>query len=238
MKIGVFIVLLCTCIVGAFAQKVHDVQAESIWATGIEVDGNLEDWGKQLGSYNEVTRLWYSIANDDKYLYLAIKKDQGVLKVYSKSGIRFFVGPKEVNDTKKMPSITFPVPVINDKRVLPNDWADIEVLNFPSIKDPLISIYNEFGIQVGWKLNKTEDGEVFLYELAIPLELLNIGTNQTFAYNVLLRGFRDKPLPIGSVSPISISTSHNPMPEKMKLDMIDNDNWTSFWANYTLAKKP
>jgi hypothetical protein len=59
-----------------FAQegKLKNVQTTSIWAPEkIKVDGNLQEWDDTFQAYNNATKLFYTVSNDDKYLYLIVK---------------------------------------------------------------------------------------------------------------------------------------------------------------------
>src|SRR5688572_23684293 len=55
------------------AQKLPAVQQVSLRApANVRIDGKVTEWG-QLKAYNKATDLKYSIANDDKKLYLVIQ---------------------------------------------------------------------------------------------------------------------------------------------------------------------
>jgi len=237
MKLTLFALISILFTVSVYAQKLPNTQSQSIWAGKIKVDGKLDDWNKELPAYNRENNLWYSLANDDKYLYLAVKKDKFPTKAYSRGGIKLFISTKEIKKTEGLPTITFPVIVVDGKPVPFKEWNDIDVRHIPGVTDTLISIYNDHGIQVAWNLDETEIGKIYTYELAIPLKLLSISPGQTIYYNMLLRGTRSKPLRPGQVSPIAVSTPHVPVSEEVKQRLIDSDTWTDFWATYKLATK-
>jgi hypothetical protein len=53
------------------AQKLPNVQKTSLRAPAdIKIDGKATEWGAQFQAYNTATELYYTIANDDKRLYL------------------------------------------------------------------------------------------------------------------------------------------------------------------------
>jgi hypothetical protein len=59
-----------------FAQegKLKNIQTTSVWSPAkIKVDGNLSEWDDTFQAYNGTTKLFYTISNDDKYLYLVVK---------------------------------------------------------------------------------------------------------------------------------------------------------------------
>ena len=69
------LVILLTCIYSnLLAQKIQSVQEGNLWAPStVKIDGKLTEWGTSLQAYNKTVKLWYTIANDDKNIYLAIK---------------------------------------------------------------------------------------------------------------------------------------------------------------------
>lgn len=226
----------------SFVQKVPDIQVKSIWADKVKIDGKLNEWGSVLQAYNKDNKFWYTIANDDKYLYFAMKKDKNASKAYARGGVRFFVSDKsKINGDDKTASVTFPVAMQGNKNIPKEEWNDIEVLHIPEITDSLISIYNKQGIQVGWDLQNTADGPVYTYELAIPLKLINVRTpGQMLSYGVLLRGTRRIPLPPGRVSPLLNAIDLSPVPASRAVqeERADRDTWTEFQATYKLAVSP
>lgn len=66
---------------------------------------------------------------------------------------------------------------------------EIKVEGFKDITDSLISIYNEYGIKTSAKL---DDAGTFIYELAIPLALMNLTVENAkeFSYNIKLNGLQ------------------------------------------------
>jgi len=54
--------------------KLKSVQATSVWApASVKVDGNLKEWDDTFQAYNKTTKIFYTLCNDDKYLYLVVK---------------------------------------------------------------------------------------------------------------------------------------------------------------------
>jgi hypothetical protein len=66
---------------------------------------------------------------------------------------------------------------------------EIKVFGFKDIPDSLISIYNEYSIKT---LASISDESVFMYELSIPLELLEMSADnpKEFSYNIKLTGLQ------------------------------------------------
>ena len=66
---------------------------------------------------------------------------------------------------------------------------EIKVFGFKDIPDSLISIYNEYSIKT---IASISDEGVFMYELSIPLELLEMSADnpKEFSYNIKLNGLQ------------------------------------------------
>nr|WP_294791225.1 hypothetical protein [uncultured Mucilaginibacter sp.] len=75
------------------AQKLPSVQQKGLRAPAdIKIDGKAADWGDKFEAKNPTTELLYTIANDDKKLYLVIQTD--VADVYnriSNGGIKLII---------------------------------------------------------------------------------------------------------------------------------------------------
>ena len=56
-----------------YSQKKAEL-IKSLWVDKpILIDGHLNDWKDSLSLFNEATKLYYNLANDDENIYLAIK---------------------------------------------------------------------------------------------------------------------------------------------------------------------
>src|SRR4051812_36675737 len=68
-------ILLFACInLTAQAQKTTNVQEAAVWVPdNIKVDGKLNEWNDSFQAFNKATQVYYTLANDGKNLYLAIK---------------------------------------------------------------------------------------------------------------------------------------------------------------------
>ncbi len=75
---------------------------------------------------------------------------------------------------------------------------EIKVFGFPAIQDSLISIYNEHNIKVAAKFN---DDKEYIYELAIPLNLMGLNATQAKEISYQLRTN-----PIVRISPVQESS--------------------------------
>lgn len=212
----VSLVLLATAsVVSAQAQKLPNIQETSVWApANVKVDARLTDWGDQLQAYNKTVGLNYTLANDDKNLYLVIKAtDQATTNKITAGGITLTIN----TDGKKSPEnayiISFPLvdanslrnqmssfrsqpggaPVEMDSARLENmrrqavkTFKEIKLVGFKDIADSVVSIYNTYGIKAGVDY---DNKGAMICELAIPLKYFTTSASKPeFAYNLKLNG--------------------------------------------------
>lgn len=103
------------CITGmcnyAQAQK-KDIQATNLQAPdGIKIDGKLNEWGFDFQAYNKTTKVYYTMANDEKNLYLVLKvKDKIDITKVLGGGISLTINTADKKKDKDAFVITFPMP--------------------------------------------------------------------------------------------------------------------------------
>lgn len=106
------LMILTNCV---YAQKLPDVQNTSIWApSNVRADGKQQEWGGSFAAENKRTELQYTVCNDEKNLYLALRaiNTEMATKIL-RGGISFTInteGKKKNNDAFV---ITYPVVVRN-----------------------------------------------------------------------------------------------------------------------------
>lgn len=96
-----------------YAQKLPDVQATGLFApAGVRADGKNKEWNDSFQALNKRTDIYYTIANDENNLYVAIKSTDGAnnTKIMA-GGITFSVNPD--GKKKEKESITLTYPVVN-----------------------------------------------------------------------------------------------------------------------------
>jgi len=93
------------------AQKLPNVQQNSLRAPdNIKIDARLNEWGDTFKAYNTTTDVFYTIANDDKNLYLVIKSaDQMNNNKIMAGGINFTVNTAGKKNEKGAYTIVFPL---------------------------------------------------------------------------------------------------------------------------------
>ncbi len=198
------------------AQKAQNVQIGNVWVpTTIKIDGKLTEWGESLKAYNKNVQLWYTVANDDRNIYLAIKStDLDNNNKILAGGISFTLNTEGKKKTKNAFTITFPIikragggrvghggrrggfgqddtpdtaAIVTQQNQTLATGKEISALGFADITDTLVSIYNEYGIKAAANIDSKG---VLVYELAVPLRLLKIAADnqKELAYNIKING--------------------------------------------------
>ena len=111
-------ILLITVAVNANAQKLPGVQQTSIRTPGdMVIDGKTTEWGNKFQAYNKVVGVYYTIANDDDKVYLALQAtDADIIRKIVLGGVTFTLNTPGKKNDKNGIAITFPA---YDKRYVP-----------------------------------------------------------------------------------------------------------------------
>lgn len=115
-KLIPLVVLLSVSCVNLFAQndladkKFENVQAANLLAPEkIKIDGNLTDWNDNFQAYNKSTKLYYTLSNDDKFLYLVVKSiDPANNTKIAAGGITLTINTDNKKKEQDGYSVTFP----------------------------------------------------------------------------------------------------------------------------------
>ncbi len=278
--------------INAFAQKLPDVQVASLAApSNIRIDGKYTEWNDTYAAENKRTDVFYSIANDDKNLYLILKSaTSAVANKIMMGGITFSINTQGKKKEKDAISVTYPLIVrarnqggrnapgggqartggtqgfgqnrnqqtqqqrdsssLVQRKTSLSTVKEIKVAGFKAITDTLISIYNEYGLKA--VANFDQQG-AFVYELAIPLNLLELSTadGKDFVYQIKLNGASAMNIPASMVGSITVDGAGRgnggggrqnggggfTMTGNGGQNMQDMMTPTDFWGKYTLLKK-
>ncbi|MFA6946721.1 MAG: hypothetical protein WC220_12555 [Pedobacter sp.] len=206
-KIKNFLVLSLSIFLFAYLPAYSQKKAElikSLWADKpMLIDGLLNDWNDSLTLYNDASKLYYNIANDDENIYLAIKNGsrESLTRILAR-GISFSAN---IESNKKTPAmVTFPVldrtpgkkrneteqpePEEIQRQIL-SRIKEIRVDGFKEIIDGGISLYNTYGIKAAAAFDSKNN---LVQEIAIPLRLLGIepGRTEPVTYSIRINGFQ------------------------------------------------
>lgn len=205
-----------TVIIGTgLTANAQSVQEKSVWApANVKVDAKLDEWDNSLEANNKTVDISYTMANDDKNLYLAMKSnDQGVASKIVGGGITITINTADKKKEDNACQLHYPVvnrssmrssfrrggnnggaqeqpdsaTIANMRAQLLASAKEITVKGFKNITDSVISIYNEYSIKVA--IGYDQNGAL-IYELAVPLSQLGISPGKTkqIAYNIKVNG--------------------------------------------------
>src|SRR3982751_5808102 len=106
----VCVALLLTITSSLQAQKLPNVQEASVYAPAtVKADARLTEWGN-LQAFNKANGISYTIANDDKNLYLVIKTDDpNTANKISAGGIDLTINTQGKKAAKDAYVISFPM---------------------------------------------------------------------------------------------------------------------------------
>jgi len=174
------------------------------------VDGDLNEWGDTLRYYNEDQKIYYSLANDQNNLYMAIRiNDRSEQRRILGAGFTLSIDTK--GKKKESFSVTFPIGGKPD--MAPDDdtqsldgskpntvdnheekakanltkLRQIKVTGFKDVESELITTSNTYGFKAAIDFDK--DGNL-ICETVIPLSLFHaedIGKNE-WAFNFRING--------------------------------------------------
>jgi hypothetical protein len=232
------------------AQKLNNVQESSVWAPKVSIDGIASEWDNKFEAYNKATDIYYTLANDDKNLYLVLQSSsKAITNKIIRGGISFTINKKKEVGT----IITYPLIKRTDLRKLNEEMSDAEnrhadstiagsikkqltalneimITGILTITDSLISIYNQYGIKASASLNNKS---ILTYELAVPLPLLKLIDNlEGITYNIKLNGTRVTPRQV----PVSIPGASESGTVSVFKDVgrVNPENMTPQWLKWWL----
>lgn len=209
--------LLFTALVftNTYAQKLPSVQQAGLRApANVKIDGKAAEWDG-FKAFNTATDVYYTVANDDKKLYLVFHAEQGTVASRAVvGGIRLTIQPKGSKNMQGAMSIKFPYFEKGSRIVFPvkkmgevNTPAEcdsiMKVYNqriANSVKwmytkgiagtDSVISVYNDRGIQAAGAFDQTRG---YTCEMAIDLALLGLSADaKQFTYNIIINAEPNK----------------------------------------------
>lgn len=263
------IICVCSLILPKliFAQKLPAKQTKSVRSPNdIKIDGRATEWNDKFKAYNSATDLFYTMSNNDQYLYLVMQaKDPDVINKIFSGGITLTIQGSGKKTEKDGISITYPIAsqkggilfnLISRKGSVPDASAkaadsvmrhnnntiqsQCKFIKVGGIKgvDTLISVYNQDGIS---SAGLFDDKKIYTLEMGIPLKYLELSTTEMFSYHIRLNG---KTLAV-SDHVIVQNPDHTPATGMAAVSIMaafskaENSMFapTDFWGEYTLAKK-
>lgn len=246
------------------AQKLPKVQEGGLFApTDVKIDGKANEWA--FKAFNNSTSVFYTIANDDKNIYLVVKttnwvaiakllvgglvmrignKESAVAITYPKlnNNIGGSIASRVRNDEAKVFSMVV-VDSLNSKFDL--NEKEIGITGVTDFPDNVVSVYNTQDIKAS---GKVDESKAFTIELKIPISYLRPAFKETnkFEYNITLKSIMNNPgagmgTVNGQVKPINsadLSERLSRMPATPQvMQMRDMTTATDFSGVYVMASK-
>ncbi|ERJ57904.1 hypothetical protein [Sphingobacterium paucimobilis] len=254
-KLTFFTIVFAGMLTQGYAQKNKQpqVQQNSIWMEGFEADGKLDEWQQPLQAYNDDTHIAYSLANDDQYLYLAVKTNR-TQKVF-RGGVSLLLKGKNnieitypYNPTYDMSSDELIMKAFNDNtqpRVLA-DFDKIETVGLTQGRDSIIYLTNEYGVEAGIEKETIETeiyrngADFYNIEIAIPIQYLPFSDDGMVEYIITLRGIKvNQPIGQKPIMPAGYDPNDTPRIRNDKdMKAVDSASPTKLTGTYRLATKP
>lgn len=200
---GITCLLVGFVMTTAFAQRKKDIPQESLdWASGVVIDGKLDEWEDSLSYEHAAQKFRYHIKNDASNVYIAMRvRDKDRQMQIFAQGLAFMINTK--GKKREGPTVYFPVAdrlalrsimsADNDNR--PDDMRKgalsairaIYVTRFDDVLDGQISLENTYGIYAQATLDTTD---ALCVEMVVPLEQLGISVDDSgeLAFNVKING--------------------------------------------------
>jgi|SRR5690606_39049649 len=187
-----------------FFISVDGFSQQGVFKSDVVVDGDLSEWGEKLDHYDKENQLWYSIANDADFLYLAILKDKHALKSLSDGKVQIYISEDQI--TEASPSIIYPIDV-NELGYWfggPN-WDFLVVSRGDDAKRDTLSVFNELGIEAQGRLVETEEAkeEKKRLEALGPLFKAARDSSQTLSASTGMTAYFEFALPIKHLKSVS-----------------------------------
>lgn len=249
------------------AQKLPEKQIKEIWVPDrLKIDGKINEWGKTLQAFNTATGLYFTLANDDRYLYLVVQaRDADIINRVVGGGISLGVKPFKAKDNSEF-KITYPVhdgkqalffslksrngqisdTTLTARQALAHTYnsrldqlCKSIVIKEKNISDT-ISVFNDIGIKA---IGYFDNSKFYNLEMAVSLDKIGLSklSNGKLVYHLIVNGttaFTDLQI---RAAPDASSA------ERRAVEMLVASGEpraammaapTDFRGEYTLAKKP
>jgi len=243
-------------------QSLPSTQKIAVAISGpIKVDGAFDEIKDNLQAYNKATNIYYTLANNEENLYLAIQvTDPLTFRKIIGGGISFTICNSGDKNQANPAVITYPLIDERSKFPLSNLFnnlltertatareevftllskgfpaaqREIGVKGIKEIEDKEISVYNTNGIKAKAVVNR--DAKM-CFELILPLKLLGLDRpHQTIAYNIMLNGMALHQVVKPGANGQTVTVTDVPIGAAGgNNDYRELQYPTDFWAKYTL----
>ncbi len=260
------LLLLAVVSISSSAQRLPSLQKASVKApSNTKIDGKPTEWKNGMQAYNRAIQAQYTIANDNKRLYLIVRADKReIINKIINGGVSFSINKNNKKSTSDAIMVTYPIfargnrPSIgfnqlsealdNEKDQKKRDSVMlacnnsleekakyVRVNNLPDV-DTLVSVYNLDGIKAK---SGFDDKLVYTIEIGIDLKTLNITPMNLdeFTYNVKLNGVALDYVPGIEITRDAAGNYAGMSITDIAKTYIDvSRSDTDFWGEYKLVK--
>jgi hypothetical protein len=254
------ITLICTAVT-LHAQNLPNKQLISLRAPkNVKVDGKALEWQNKMAAYNHATQVYYTMANDDQYLYLAIQAtDVNVISRIMGRGITLSIQQTSKKDDKSAITVTYPIidvfPPLKLRRkkyededttaktadlimqrnnaLLNKNCKFIKVTGIEGL-DTLTSVYNTSGVKAAGLF---DNKKVYTCEFSIKISLLMHEVLQAnkLIYHITVNGA--KPISLGGFTATPGNEAiMQEMAARITSSIAQQSAPTDFWGEYSLSK--
>lgn len=201
-----------------YAQTLPKIQQGGLKApTNVKVDGSIVEWGNNFEANSPANRFYYSIANDDKNLYLVVKMQDATANFKAiKGGIHLTIfaettksisfphfknGNEQIHDyshkglyysKNRSPENLKALDSVflAGNKLAAATFKEIDIVDEKGLPLQTLSLYNEFGIRAAGRFDKDMH---YVLEMSIPLKYLGLDAhnNLKFKYNLGLIATND-----------------------------------------------
>jgi hypothetical protein len=133
-----------------FGQKLPGLQTNAVEAPkNIKIDGKTSEWRGKLQAYNRNVEINYTVANNDKFLYIVVQaKEPDIIKKIIRGGIQISVNSKEKTLATNCKSVCYPLLNLQNENTLSAIISEINEIKDASTtsvlrSDSLLKAFNK-----------------------------------------------------------------------------------------------
>lgn len=252
-----FLIILTVIIsFAANAQKLPTVQKISLRApSNIKIDGKATEWDNKFQALNKVTNLYYTLANNDEFIYMIVhcKNGNDIFRICY-YGFTFSINNQKKIGGTDLVSMQFPfdqekghplslnyrgVPIdtsviliesdmISNNKNLPKQHRSIKIKGIKGLDT--LSIYNDTGIRVAEAMDRNKN---YTLEIAIPIKyisFLKAGVSK-INYNIQINSINENMFP---KAPPTADMEMIQAIAEMNAEFAAEHGASNFWGEYTL----
>lgn len=181
------------------AQNLPNVQKQSVrLPASYNIDGKATEWNDQYQAFNKATEIYYTLANDDKNLYLVVMAAKpSILSKIMRGGITVTINSSNKKDFKGSATITYPIVKPSDMRAIQREIykadqpGDVNLSadaflrrqdsTMAAVNRKLLFIIKEIGVS---NLHGVTDSTLSIYNQYGMKAFLSIGNKNNLVYEL------------------------------------------------------